>query len=81
VQLVGLDREMFAAVENCLESEHWIVRLMAIRVLARQGPRFLDQARHIADTDEDELVRTLARSYLQRWQPTPTTAPSAGGAK
>lgn len=68
LQLVGLNRTMLAAIERCLDDEHWLVRIMAVRVLARQGPAFKHAAEQIAENDADELVRELAASYVKRWQ-------------
>ena len=67
LQAAGLDAQMVRAAEACLEHPHWLVRLMAVRLLARQGRDFADTARRIAADDRDELVRDLAASYLQRW--------------
>ena len=75
LQLAGLDRGMTEAVERCLTHPHWLVRMMAVRLLARQGRPFAERAQSIADHDEDDLVRALAASYLERWA-TPTTEPS-----
>ncbi len=67
LQTAGLDRPLFDAAQQCLEHPHWLVRLMAVRLLARQGQPFAETARLIATEDEDELVRDLARSYAERW--------------
>lgn len=73
---VGLDRGMAAAVERCAEHPHWLVRLMAVRVLARQGEAFADRAARIAQTDADELVRDFAGSCRQRSAGTAASAPT-----
>jgi len=73
LQVVGLDREMVAAVDACLEHRHWLVRLMATRVLARQGNLFAERAAGIARNDPDELVRSFAASYVSKW-----TRPQSG---
>lgn len=76
LQVAGLDRALVDAAERCLEDPHWLVRMMALRLLARQGRAFAETAQRIADDDNDELVRALARSYVQRWsrsQPQPPT--------
>ena len=67
LQVAGLDRTLFEAARRCLEHPHWAVRMMAVRLLARQGKAFADSARHIAAEDDDELVRALAQSYVERW--------------
>ncbi len=84
LQLLGLDRALTAAVERCLDHEHWLARLMALRVLARQGPALAERMRAIAANDADELVRDLAASYVVRWAereppaaPVPTSAPAS----
>lgn len=68
LQMMGLDREFTAAVESCLAHEHWLVRLMAVRVLARQGREFAARAESLARDDADELVRALAASYVEGWR-------------
>lgn len=68
LHMVGLDRRMADAVEQCLDHPHWLVRMMAVRVLARQGPNFADKAANIARHDDDELVKALAESYCAKWQ-------------
>jgi len=79
LQVAGLGRALFEAAQQCLEHPHWLVRMMAVRLLARQGKAFAETARRIAAEDDDELVRALAHSYLARWpevQPSrPTTPP------
>lgn len=81
LQTVGLDRAMVDSVAQCLDHPHWLVRMMALRVLARQGQVFADRAGSMARNDADELVRALAASYLAKWtvatsQPAPTTGPA-----
>jgi tetratricopeptide (TPR) repeat protein len=80
LHVAGLDAEMVEAARACLEHTHWLVRLMAVRLLARQGKAFLETAERIAQRDEDELVRELARSYVLRWQ-TPATAPAGAAGR
>ncbi|MBU0616216.1 MAG: HEAT repeat domain-containing protein [Planctomycetes bacterium] len=78
LQVAGLDRTLVEAARQCLEHPHWAVRMMAVRLLARQGKTFAETAGRIAAEDEDELVRDMARSYLERWsvsEPGPTTQP------
>lgn len=65
VQVVGLDRPTAAAVEECLGHQHWLVRMMALRVLARQGAGFAERAASVARNDPDELVRAFAQSYVE----------------
>ncbi len=65
---VGLDRELVTAVERCLAHEHWLVRLMSLRVLARLGPQFLEQTERISQTDPDELCRALAAALVDDWR-------------
>jgi hypothetical protein len=74
LQVAGLDAQMVHSAEACLEHPHWLVRLMAVRLLARQGQAFAETAARIAADDEDELVRELASSYVQRWS---TSQPAA----
>jgi hypothetical protein len=78
LQVVGLDRAMTEAVERCLDHPHWLVRLMAVRVLVRQGRAFAERAQSIAQNDADELVRALAENQLARWasEAPPETGPA-----
>ena len=66
IQLIGLDRRMMTAVENCLAHDHWLVRFMALRVMARQGDSAATSFANLAKSDPDEQVRELAQSYLAR---------------
>jgi HEAT repeat protein len=76
VQIIGLDEEMLAVVRSSLAHEHWLVRLMAVRLLGeRQGQAAQSEIAPLAD-DPDELVRRLARSYLTDWQ-SAATQPSS----
>jgi len=79
LQSVGLDRALLAAAQSNLEHPHWLVRLLALRLLARQGPAFAEQATRIAREDADELVRSLAASYLSKWQATTSAPANSGG--
>jgi len=86
LQVAGLDAALVAAVQENLKHPHWLVRLLALRLLARQGEAFAATARRIVTEDEDELVRAAARSTLMSWerpasQPTSarTQLPAAGG--
>lgn len=65
LQNAGLDAAMLAAVNGCLDHSHWLVRMMALRLMVRQGPAFADVLAEMAESDEDELVRDLATSYLE----------------
>ena len=67
LMVAGLDRTLLDAVQANATHPEWVVRLLALRVLARQGPVFVDAAREIARTDADELVRALATSYVAAW--------------
>lgn len=68
LQIVGLTSELLDAASACLEHEHWLVRMMAVRLLARQGESFVNTAAGLARNDPDELVRALAESYVQQWR-------------
>jgi tetratricopeptide (TPR) repeat protein len=67
LQLTGLDRRLIAKAQENLAHPHWLVRLMAVRLLARQGPTFAPRAEILAREDPDELVRLLADSFLKKW--------------
>jgi hypothetical protein len=86
LEIAGLNAALASAAAENLKHDHWLVRLFALRVLARQGPGFLDTAAQLSTDDPDELVRELARSYVERWsapaappatQPIPEPAPGA----
>lgn len=62
----GLDSGMVRAAEACLRHEHWLVRMMAVRLLSRQGATFAQTAEHVAQSDADPLVRELASGYAER---------------
>ncbi|NUQ50498.1 MAG: hypothetical protein HUU27_11360, partial [Phycisphaerae bacterium] len=69
----GLSRSLADAVQDCLAHESWLVRLMALRLLARSDAHFLDAARLRSRDDPDELVREMALSLVERW-----SQPAAG---
>lgn len=76
LQACGLDTELLRRAEACLHHEHWLVRMLALRLLARQGAAFQQTAQRVAEQDPDALVRDLARSLLA--QPTADrSAPAA----
>lgn len=66
LQVCGLNAEMVQAVEQCLTHEHWLVRMMAVRLLARQEAAFVSRAEQIQQSDGDALVRMMAESYVLR---------------
>lgn len=59
----GLDRTLFDRAQACLAHPDWLVRLGAVRLLSRQGAGFAETAHRLAESDPDELVKNLARSY------------------
>ena len=67
LRIAGLDVKLLRLARANLRHEHWAVRLMALRLLARQGASFADEAARVAQHDADELVRLLARSVVVRW--------------
>jgi tetratricopeptide (TPR) repeat protein len=73
LQVAGLDQTLVEAAQRCLEHPHWAVRMMAVRLLARQGKAFAETASRIAAEDGDELVRDMARSYLEQWVAAPAS--------
>jgi hypothetical protein len=73
--LLPLEEEQAASLAPLLSDRHWLVRLLAVDVLAaEQGPMFQPVVDRLAQSDPDELVRELAGLYLERWR-----ANSAGG--
>lgn len=78
LQVVGLDQDMLEAARACLRHNHWLVRLLAVRLIARQGKEAVGQIQPLADRDPEELVRDIARSYLMTWGLLPqATQPAA----
>ena len=78
MQTLGFDRKTLDAVRANLRHPHWLVRMMAVRLLGeRQGRPFLGMARRIAEQDDHELVRAMAAGYVEQWQAaTPTSRPA-----
>lgn len=70
---MGLSRRMVTAAEECGQHPHWLVRLLATRVQARQGATFSARAAQITHDDADELVRRFAQTFVV---PEPTTTPA-----
>lgn len=77
LQVAGLSRRMLHAAQDGLDHPHWLARLMALRLLARQGPAMSATMAELARTDPDELVRRLAQSYLDTWHEGPLGVQSA----
>ena len=81
LQVAGLDAQMLREVEARLEDSHWLVRLMAVRLLgSRQGVAAAPKLESLARSDPDELVRGMASCYLESWGASTegtTTAPAA----
>ncbi len=60
----GFDRELLDAVRGCLTDEHWLVRMMAVRLLGqRLGADFADEAARIAASDSDPQVKAMAGCF------------------
>jgi tetratricopeptide (TPR) repeat protein len=56
----GLDSYLFEAVQRCEDHGQWVVRMLALRVLARQGEAAVGRLRTIASDDADSIVRRMA---------------------
>jgi tetratricopeptide (TPR) repeat protein len=83
LQPAGLSRTLADAVQDCLADESWLVRMMALRLLARSDGQFLETARQRNRDDPDELVRDMALSLVEKWSPPasgPTDEPTGGAA-
>lgn len=63
----GLNRRLLAAAEECLDHPEWLVRLGAIRLVARQGPVMKERFEKLASGDADELVRDFAAAIIASW--------------
>lgn len=64
LQSAGLDAATVSAVQQASRDHHWLVRLMAVRLMGRLPASFADDLKRAADSDADELVRELARALL-----------------
>lgn len=60
----GLDAATVETVRIACRDPHWLVRMMAVRLMGRQVATFADALRSAAESDGDELVRDLARTQL-----------------
>jgi tetratricopeptide (TPR) repeat protein len=78
MQSIGLNAAMIESAEKCLSHEHWLVRLLAVRLLARQGKSFLESAQRMSAKDPDELVREMSGAFVERWnaETAPGSAPA-----
>lgn len=81
LQVCGLDQRMLKNATRCLEHPSWLVRLAALDLVARQGPRVGAQVQQVLAQDPDPLVKQLARGYLVTWAAllesrTPANAPT-----
>lgn len=82
LQAAGLDERLIRAADAAAQDPHWLVRLLAVRLRARAGAAYLESARGVAVKDADELVRALARSYVELWTaPQPTSSPASAPAR
>ena len=67
------------AVAPLLSDPHWLVRLVAVDVLARQqGQVFKRVAEQLAKSDPDALVKELAGLHLERMSAMDVTSPTSG---
>jgi tetratricopeptide (TPR) repeat protein len=68
LQLCKLDNKMIGRAAATLSDKHWLVRMMAVRLFAEaQERKFAPVIERLANSDPDELVQLLARSYRLRW--------------
>jgi len=68
LRFVRPDNRLVAALAPRLSDEHWLVRLMAVRLLGHhQRAGFATVAARIAETDPDELVRRMAGAIRDKW--------------
>ncbi len=84
LQVAGLDKQILTGVTDNLQHSHWLVRLMAVRLLGARRPdadparrQITEQLEKVARKDTDELVRALASSYLAAWAAGPTSQPAS----
>lgn len=67
LSFAGLDANLVREVQARLDDPNWLVRLMALRLLARQGSSLAPVCQRLAAEDTEELVRTLAQAHLDAW--------------
>ncbi|MCA9243915.1 MAG: hypothetical protein KDA32_08185 [Phycisphaerales bacterium] len=60
LRYAGLTQALATEAERSLRNPHWLPRVLALRLLARQGAAFKDAAAKVATEDSDELVRAFA---------------------
>lgn len=75
LQGAGIDAPTAELVKRNLTHGHWLVRMMAFRLLARQGKEFLGAAEAFVRTEPDPIVRRFAASVVSRWTP-PASQPA-----
>ncbi len=80
LQAAGLDERLHRAAQRCSTDEHWLVRFLAVRLLARQGAAYASEAERIASADTDARVRMLARSLADAARASAAHAPSSAPA-
>ena len=64
VRNAHLDPQLGESLADQIGDEHWFVRLMAVRAAGQRGRNWTDILRHVAQTDEDPLVRQMAEAYV-----------------
>lgn len=76
----GLDAYLFEGVRRCEEHEQWAVRMLALRVLARQGEAASSRLRSVASDDADSSVRRMAaalhRQIAEKVSPSQPSTPA-----
>lgn len=65
MRYAGLTAPLAAEVERALSDSHWLPRMLALRLLARQGPAFGEVAARVAQEDADALVRGFAAMIVE----------------
>jgi len=69
MRLLDFGDNRVQAIAPLLADGHWLVRLIALDVLAqKQGTVFEPVVLRLAQSDPDELIRELAALYLERWR-------------
>lgn len=85
LQVAGLDAQTLRLATVCCTHENWVVRMMAARLVARNGAAAREELMARAGDEADELVRTILRCKIEQidrvaaTEKTATTNPSRGG--
>lgn len=67
LDVAGFDQQLWDAVRACTTDDHWLCRMMALRLTLRQRDAGLALAKQLAAEDADPLVRKFAAACVERF--------------